>query len=77
MKLTEYEHASLKKLDRSIVEGRWSNEALVQLIELAGQYLNIATIPEYCRRNGLSYNGAKKFRAPQKILGVTFIIDNQ
>ena len=42
--------------------GELDNESLVQLIELAGSYLNISTIPSYCRSNGMSYNGAKKYR---------------
>ena len=36
-----------------------NNASLVQLIELAGSYLNIATLPTWAKDNGKSYNGAK------------------
>lgn len=77
MELTEYEQKSLNKLGESIQSGKWSNDALVQLIELAGDFLNIQTIPGYCDRTGMSYNGAKKFRTVKNIFGVKFIIDNE
>ena len=56
--------------------GELDNDSLVQLIELAGSYLNIKTIPDYCKEKGISYNGAKHHRNPITILGVKFIIDN-
>lgn len=36
------------------------NESMVQLIELAGGYLNIMTLPDWAKYNNKSYNGAKK-----------------
>ena len=53
-----------------------SNTELVQLIELAGSYLNIRTIPGYAKENNLSYNGVKKHREIQVVFGVKFVIDN-
>lgn len=53
-----------------------NNESLIQLIELCGNYLNIATIPDYAVRNNLSYNGVKKFRNVVEIFGVKFVIEN-
>lgn len=44
MKLTDYERQSLHKLGESIHSGKWSNDGLVQLIELSGGYLNLKTI---------------------------------
>jgi len=76
MKLTEYETISLNKLGESIQSGKWSNDGLVQLIERAGSFLNLETIPDYAKRNGISYNGAKKFRNVKEIFGIKFIIDN-
>ena len=52
------------------------NDSLVQLIELAGRYLNLQTIPEYAKAHKLSYNGVKKHRQIQKILNVKFVVDN-
>jgi len=74
--LSEYESLSLKKLGESIQSGRWSNDGLVQLIELAGDYLNLQTIPNYASARKLSYNGVKKTRFICKIKGVKFVIDN-
>lgn len=74
--LSQYEILALKKLGEAIQHGRWSNEGLVQLIELAGDYLNLQTIPAYALAKKLSYNGAKKTRTIRKIKGVKFVIDN-
>jgi hypothetical protein len=53
-----------------------SNNDLVQIIELCGLYLNLSTIPEYAKKNNISYNGVKKFRENVKLFGVKFVIDN-
>jgi hypothetical protein len=47
-------------LVKRIENGELSNDDLVQLIELLGGYLNLSTIPNYAKLNGLSYNGVKK-----------------
>lgn len=57
--------------------GELDNSAYVQFIELAGSYLNLKTIPDYCKEKGISYNGAKRFRNPIKLFNVKFIIDNE
>ena len=54
-----------------------NNDSLVQLIELAGSYLNIATLPTWAKDNGKSYNGAKMQKHQVKLFGVKFIIDNE
>ena len=77
MQLSEYEQKCLSKLGESMQSGKWSNDALVQLIEQAAGFLNLQTIPDYCKRTGISYNGAKKFRTIRKIIGVKFVIDNE
>lgn len=76
-KLSDYEINCLNKLGESIQSGRWSNDGLVQLIELCGDFLNMKTIPDYAKQAGISYNGAKKFRTVKKIFNVKFIIDNK
>lgn len=75
-KLSEYELLSLKKLGQSIQSGKWSNDGLVQLIELSGEFLNLQTIPDYAKSRNLSYNGVKKTRIIKEIKGVKFVIDN-
>jgi hypothetical protein len=75
-KLSDYEILALNKLGESIHSGRWSNEGLVQLIELVGNYLGLKTIPKYQKSTGLSYNGVKYHRTIRKIFDVKFVIDN-
>lgn len=77
IQLSDYELKCLQKIGESVHEGKWSNAGLVQLIELSGSFLNIKTIPDYCKAAGLSYNGAKKCRTVKEIFGVKFIIDNE
>ena len=76
MEISEKEANKLNEIGGSIQNEDWSNESLIQLIELAGSFLNLQTIPDYAKRAGISYNGAKKFRNVKNIFGVKFIIDN-
>jgi hypothetical protein len=76
-KMSEYQQLAIEKLHISIQKGQWSNESLVQLIELTGSYLNLKTIPDYAKENNLSYNGVKNFRNIVEIFNVKFVIDNQ
>jgi len=77
MQLSDYEKEQLNEFGKSIQSGRWSNEGLVQLIELSSGFLNLKTIPNYAKSEGISYNGAKKFRCIREIAGVKFVIDNK
>jgi hypothetical protein len=56
--------------------GELDDDSLVQIIELAGSYLNLKTISNYAKANRMSYNGAKKYRKTVNLLGIKFIIDN-
>lgn len=53
------------------------NDSLVQLIEVAGSFLNLQTIPDYCERTGMSYNGVKNGRKIIQLFGCKFVIDNE
>ena len=77
MKLSEIELNKLSEIGSSIQSENLSNEALIQLIELTGGFLNLQTIPDYAKENNMSYNGVKKFRTVRKIFGVKFVIDNE
>lgn len=57
--------------------GELDNESLVKLIKLAGDYLNLKTIPKYAKDNNMSYPGAAKFRRVIELFDVKFIIENQ
>jgi len=56
--------------------GELSNNDLVQLIEVAGAFLNIKTIPDYAKENNLTYNGVKNNRKIIEIFNTKFVIDN-
>ncbi|MBN8565248.1 MAG: hypothetical protein J0M25_00750 [Flavobacteriales bacterium] len=58
-------------------DGELDNDSLVQIIELCGGYLNLETIPNYAKKNNLSYNGVKKHRKICTIFKVKFVIDNE
>ena len=63
-------------LAKRIEQGELSNEELVQIIELIGNYLNVATITTYAKANNMSYNGVKKFRNVVTIFGTKYVIEN-
>lgn len=75
IKLSEYETLAIKKLGEAIHQGKWSNDGMVQLIELVGDYLNPLTIQEYADVHGISYQAARK-RKQTEILRQKRIIDN-
>jgi hypothetical protein len=79
IQLSQYEELSLQKLGESIHKGKWSNEGLVKLIELAGDFLNIKTVPEYAKEKGISDVAARKdtfYRKNRTIFNTKFVIDN-
>lgn len=53
------------------------NTSLVELFQDIGMYLNLKTIPEYARENGLTYQGVKSCRNVQEIFGVRFVVENE
>ncbi len=56
--------------------GELDNQSLVELFKSIGPYLNLMTISDYAKANGLSYEGVKKCRQVEKIFGVRFVVDN-
>lgn len=75
--MTEKEQITLQKFERYVYENEISNDFLVQLIEHAGSYLNLQTISDYAKANGLSYNGVKNCREIREIFNVKFVIENK
>lgn len=67
----------IDKISEGVINGNLTNNDLVQIIEQAGSYLNLATISDYAKNNNISYNGAKKFREKVKLFNVPFIIENE
>jgi hypothetical protein len=76
MSITENTTKLLKFTSEKFEKGELNNDSLVQLIELAGNYLNIESIPNYAKQNNLSYNGVKKFRTIVELFNIKFVIDN-
>jgi hypothetical protein len=60
-----------------VVNNKLTNGELVQFIEHLGGYLNLKTIPQYAKEQGLSYNGVKKCRTIVKIFNVKYVVDNE
>ena len=75
--LSEYEILELNKLGQSIQDGNWTNDGMVQLIELVAGFLNPVPMLKYAKQNGISYNGLKNRNKAVKILGQKYIIDNE
>jgi hypothetical protein len=76
MLTTENTDKLLRFVSEKFQTGELDNDSLVQLIELAEAYLNIETIPDYAKRNQLTYNGVKKHRNLKILFNVKFVIDN-
>lgn len=58
-------------------DGELDNDALVQLIAQAGNYLNLQTISDYAKTHKMSYNGVKNNRTIITLFNVSFVIDNE
>lgn len=76
MQLTEKQQESIERFEKFIINGNSEPEYLVQIIELAGNYLNLQTISDYAKEFGISYNGVKKTRNIKELFNVKFVIDN-
>ena len=75
--MSENEIIAIDKLHKMVTEKDVSNEFLVQLIEVAGGYLNLKKIPDYAKAYKLSYNGVKKTRQIKIIFNTKYVIDNE
>lgn len=53
------------------------NTDLVQIIEHCGDYLNLMSISDYAKENGMSYNGVKNHREIITIFNQKFVLDNE
>lgn len=56
--------------------GELDNDSLLELIKLCGAFLNLKTIPDYAKDNGLTYQGVKVTRRIETVFNVKFVIDN-
>jgi len=74
--MNEIEEKVISRLHNLVQENQISNKCLVQIIELAGNYLNLQTISDYAKSNKLSYNGVKNHRDVVELFNKKFVIDN-
>lgn len=65
------------RLHQLVQDGKLSNDDLIQIIELAGSYLNLQTRSAWAKNNGKSYNAAKHFRQNVQLFGVSFVVENE
>jgi len=75
--MTDKEEKATERFYKFVVKNDVSNEFLVEIIKLSGNFLNLRTISDYARENNLSYQGVKTSRTIQKIFNVKFVIDNK
>lgn len=68
---------TLSWIHSKVQNSELDNQSLVQIIELCGSFLNLETIPDYCKRTGMSYNGVKKGRQIVPLFNCKFVIDNE
>lgn len=63
---------------RKIQNNELSNDDLVELIKLCGDYLNLKTIPDYAKAEKISYPGVLKRKNIEiiKIFNTKYVIDN-
>ena len=64
-------------VSKKVQNNELDNDDLVQLIEAAGAYLNLKTIPYYASEHKMTYNGVKKCRKVIELFNIKFVIDNE
>ena len=76
-KIKENTSKLLNFVSEKFINDELDNESLTKLIELAGGYLNLKTIPDYAKAKKMSYNGVKKTRKILTLFNTKFVIDNE
>ena len=67
-----------ERLFECIHNGELENDDLVKIFEHTGMILNVCSLTEYAKRNGISYQGALKRNLTSYIFGgLKFVTDNQ
>jgi hypothetical protein len=77
--LSEYEQKSLKKFGEAALDGKWSDEGILQLIEVAGGFINLMTPTQFALKFCISDRAARNdtlTRKNRKVLGVNFVYDS-
>ena len=67
-----------ERLFECIHNGELENYDLVKIFEHIGTILNVCSLTEYAKRNGISYQGALKRNLTSYIFGgLKFVTDNE
>lgn len=75
--MSELKDKIIRNIYKGIENEMLTNNDLVQIIEHSGKLLNLQTVSDYAKSNGISYNGAKKYRHLVSLFNIKFIIDNE
>ena len=77
LEIKENTEKLMKFVSEKFEDNQLNNDSLVQLIELAGSYLNLQTISDYAKVNKNSYNGVKYHREIITLFNIKFVVDNK
>jgi len=77
MQLSDYENKAIQAFGQSVMDGKWSNDALVSLLKvITDEFLNVKTISNYAENHKMTSQWARQKPDVFKIDGVQFIPDN-
>lgn len=76
-KTNKHKGKLLEYITKVVMKDELENDALVQIIELCGEFLQLKSIQKCADDNGKSYNGIKKTRNVIELFNNKYIIDNQ
>ena len=76
MQLTDYEAKCLNKLGQKIQDGQISNHALVAIMQLSADFLNLKRVSHYATDNAITPQGVRKCRNIVYICNYALVIDN-
>ena len=76
LNVSELGQSCCNRIDEYVMDGRLSNDDLLQIIAVCGDYLNLKTRAAYASANGVCYNTAKNHRRNVRLFEVDFVVDN-
>ena len=77
MQMTEYEQRNLEAFEKSINEGKWSNDGMVSMLKLLETYLGLKRVSEFAKEEGKSTQALRRRSNIIKLCGYAMAIDNE
>ena len=74
--MTSYEQNIINRLIEIIETKEVSNNFLIELGKVFGDYTNLSTIYNYAKEHNMTYRGVKNHRNIINLFNVNFVIDN-